>query len=138
MTIAKESEVSMGTILIVTTNPEFLRSIYLILGNRGYHLNATQSVGRGLKQIVSSVQPELVIIDIMMPLMTGVKTALRLRRWVPARTILLTAWEAEQDTLRRLDVDSPSCLSAPIKEDELIEWVDAVIKRQTEEVGVNP
>ncbi|MDO8577785.1 MAG: hypothetical protein Q7R50_01230 [Dehalococcoidales bacterium] len=129
MTMTAEPAVSKGTILVVTRDPEFQRSAYGILGNRGYSLYSTESVGRGLKNIVSSVAPNLAIID-MMPLLTGIKITLRMHRWAPTRTVLVGLWESDKNCIRRLDLEAPEYLSAPISAHELFEWVETLIAQR--------
>lgn len=132
MTPPEGREIASATILVITRDTEFLNSLRLILGDRRYQLSSSEAFGRGLKELADRLEPDLVIVDVQMPLMTGIKTALRLHRWSSVRTVLLTSWEAGQDTLRRLDVSEAGGLSAPISPGELVEWIDSIVKREKE------
>jgi len=130
MTITKGREIASATILVITRDPEFLNSLRLILGDKRYHLSSSENFGRGLKELTVRLEPDLVIVDIQMPSMTGVKTALRIHKWSSVRTVLLTSWETGRDALRRLDISQAGGLSSPIMSNELVEWIDSIVKRK--------
>ncbi len=128
MTINQDSPDSKGTILVVTRNPEFQLCAYNILRSRGYTINSTESIGRGLKEIVNSIIPKLVIID-MTPLTTGIKIAVRMHRWAAARTLLLDFLRGDQFGVRKLDLEAPGCMSSPITVDEFAGWVEDLVEK---------
>lgn len=130
MTSGRNPEITKGTILVVTRNPEFQLSAYNILRSKGYSISSTESIGRGLKEIINSVVPKLVIID-MIPLATGIKIAIRMHRWAAARTLLLSFLEGENNGIRKLDLDSPGYMSSPVSTDEFACMVESLVERHT-------
>ncbi len=128
----------VGSIMLVARDQDFLRVLQSILGKNHYRLTSTQDYGRSLRQVISAVQPMLIIVDLMAPAMTGIKTALRIRRWTPAATLLLTSWEAGPDALRRLDTQSANYLSEPIPTVELARWINEIVQRAAEDANQVP
>jgi DNA-binding response OmpR family regulator len=127
---ASKPKSSRGTILAVSNDQElvdFLRSVYK---NREYRFHESNAVDDKLTEVMSEIQPNIVIVDITMPLMTGVGIALRIHIDTIMPTILLTRWETDNGSVRLLDVHSPSGLSAPITAEELVERTDSIINGQ--------
>ena len=119
----------VARILVITKDEEFLNALYPVLGNQHLHVSSSEVSGRGLKDLINEIEPQLAIIDIEMPLRAGIKIALQIHNWSSVSTVLLTSWQTGQDALRRLDVNDPSGLSAPIKSADLAEWIDSIVKR---------
>lgn len=126
MNTTRKAEVSRGTILVVSRDPSFVDSLYSIFGDMGYQVVPAETYGYELLGILDKVTPNLAIIDIGMPSMLGVSTALLIRLHTAIPTILLTKWQTGSNTFRKLDVDSPGALSGPITSAELVNLVDSV------------
>jgi DNA-binding response OmpR family regulator len=105
-------------------------AVYNILGEDRYYLIGHDSVRRGLKGFINRIQPDLIIIDIMAPLMTGVYIALRVHRWSSVRTLLLSLSEMDRNELRGLDVNQDIGLGATVEPDKLVRKIDNLIKRR--------
>lgn len=120
---SKKAEISRGTILVVSKDHLFLDSLHSILGDLGYHVIPAEIYGYGLMDVVNEIMPNLAIIDIGMPSMTGIRTTLLLRIHTAIPTILLTKWQTDSNTFRKLDVNNPDALSGPITSDELVNLV---------------
>ena len=135
MTMTQKQQVSTSPILVITKDSGLLRALYRILGDSGNQLRSVEKVGRGAKKIINEINPKLIIVDIMMPLMRGVSIAMRIHEWSSARTVLLTSWRTEDDSLRRLDITSATGLSDPIKPEDLAEWITGIIKKQNSEIS---
>lgn len=129
MNTIRKAEVSRGTILVVSRDTYFMDSLYSLFGDLGYHVVPAETYGHELLGVLDKVTPNLAIIDIGMPSMLGVNTALLIRLYTTIPTILLTKWQTGSNTFRKLDVDSPGALSGPITSGELVKLVDSVNMR---------
>jgi two-component system KDP operon response regulator KdpE len=76
-------------------------------------------------------QPDLVILDIMMPVMDGLEAMRRIRQESRVPIILLTARTAGRDKVRGLDAGADDYITKPFDPDELSARVAAVLRRTT-------
>jgi len=74
-------------------------------------------------------EPDLVILDLMMPAMDGLETCERLRERSIVPILVVTALGEERDRVRALDAGADDCLVKPFGVDELIARVGAVLRR---------
>jgi len=89
------------------------------------------TAGNGLDalEMVTSRQPDLVIMDIMMPKMDGITTCERIRQFSSVPIIILTARGDEQDRVRGLNVGADDYVVKPFSATELVARVRAVLRR---------
>lgn len=74
-------------------------------------------------------EPDLVILDLMMPSMDGLETCARLRDWSTVPILVVTALGEERDRVRALDAGADDCLVKPFGVEELLARVGAVLRR---------
>jgi len=89
----------------------------------------TASNGLDALEMVSSQNPDLVIMDIMMPKMDGITTCERIRQFSNVPIIMLTARGEEQDRVRGLNVGADDYVVKPFSATELVARVRAVLRR---------
>ena len=85
----------------------------------GYRLSIAKSFGEELKSVLEADVPDLIVMDIMMPFMDGIEMSLRIRRWCQIPIMLLSAWGAGNDMVRRLDLGAEDYLTDPLDWSEL-------------------
>ena len=112
------------SILVISHDPALVEFIQSNLVQRGYRLISKRDAEYRLREVLKELKPDLVIVDIMAPGMSGIKISLYIRQWSPIPTILLSSWKAGKDKVRSLDVHSASCLSDPLGIDELMLWIN--------------
>ena len=83
----------------------------------------------GLEEAVRMQQPDLLILDVMLPDGDGFLAARRLRRFSPAPIIFLTARTAESDRITGFEVGGDDYLTKPFSNRELMLRVAAVLRR---------
>ncbi|MCP5031014.1 MAG: response regulator transcription factor [Actinomycetia bacterium] len=90
-----------------------------------------QQAATGLEALalVRHEEPDLVVLDIMMPHLDGYATCLRLREFTDVPTIVLTALGGEADIVHALDCGADDCLTKPFGVDELLARVRSVLRR---------
>jgi len=117
------------TVLVVSDDPVLKGLLHDHLGAMGYRIACTKSNGRELGEALYSENPDLAIIDIVMPWMDGIELCLRLRQRSQIPTIMLTTWGAGRDKLRGLDLGADSYLTEPFAVTELVGWVQKSLSR---------
>ena len=88
------------TILIIEDDEDIRESVKILLENEGFHVIEADNGMDGLHQI--SEDTDLVILDIMMPGISGIKTCEQIRKVSYVPILLLTAKSSENDKLSDL------------------------------------
>lgn len=122
------TEKSGSIIMAISKYPSFIGTLCYIFSCRGYSIDTSITNEFGLIEFVNKSQPNLIINDIMMPSMTGISIALRLRINTEVPTILISDWQTASNNFKTLNVDDPEILSSQISPNELVEWVDNIQK----------
>jgi DNA-binding response OmpR family regulator len=121
----------MAKILIVDDEPSIRFLIMATLEDEGYELfEATD--GREAAALVGSVQPDLIILDVMMPGLTGYELCAQLKQDSATRNIIvimLTAKGQEQDHLHSQQAGADRYLRKPFSPLELIAVVAALLEK---------
>jgi len=87
-------------------------------------MNGTEAL-----KVVELGQPDLVLLDIMMPDMDGFEVCRRVREWSQVPIIMLTARIDERDKVKCLDMGADDYISKPFGVEELVARVRAVLRR---------
>jgi DNA-binding response OmpR family regulator len=115
-------------ILVVDDEARYQHLVKVNLEAAGY-LVSTASNGEEALEMVSNRQPDLVILDVMMPRLDGFTTCERIRQFSSVPIIMLTAKGEEQDRVRGLNVGADDYVVKPFSATELIARVRAVLRR---------
>lgn len=118
------------TQLLVVDDEDDLRSMLsAALQHHGFDV-ATADGGRAALAHIPSVQPDLIVLDVMMPDLDGYEICRRLRRDGDRTPVLfLTARGTADDRVRGLTLGGDDYLPKPFSLDELVARVDAVLRR---------
>lgn len=114
------------TILTVDDDLHLLRLVARNLVFGGYEV-LTASDGELALEQIEAQQPDLVLLDVMMPRMDGLAVCQRVREFSTVPIIMLTA--REQDKVRALDLGADDYLTKPFSVDELLARVEAALRR---------
>jgi pilus assembly protein CpaE len=124
----------MAQILVIDDDANLLQMVKLMLQRVGHSVTTSSSGEEGL-QLAAKAQPDMAIIDVMMPGLSGYDVVRKLREDpLTARIpiIILTARSQPMDKHMALEAGANAFLSKPVTSQELIERVEAVLK-----AGVN-
>ncbi|MGA4539169.1 response regulator transcription factor [Uniformispora flossi] len=116
-------------ILVVDDEPAVREALESSLRYEGYHVRLA---GDGLAALdeVAREEPDLVILDVLMPRMDGLTAARRLRgRGETVPILMLTARDAVGDRVTGLDAGADDYLVKPFELDELFARVRALLRR---------
>lgn len=117
-------------VLVADDEAPILRLVRTKLQIDGYRV-VTASDGQEAVDAFENEQPDLIILDIMMPMMDGLEAMRRIREQSQVPIILLTARTAGRDKVRGLDSGADDYLTKPFDPDELSARVAAVLRRTT-------
>ena len=116
-------------ILIVDDEPEIVRGLEDNLRFEGYQTLVATNGEDGLR-LAASEAPDLVLLDIMMPRLSGWDVCRELRRkGIDVPIIMLTARGEEADRVRGLELGADDYLAKPFSLRELLARVRAVLRR---------
>ncbi|MCR8634753.1 response regulator transcription factor [Paenibacillus radicis (ex Xue et al. 2023)] len=115
-------------IMIVDDEPKILRFIAANLKSLG-HETLTCSNGPEALEAIDGFDPDLLLLDIMMPGMDGFQALQRLRSFSNVPVIILTARSDSSDKVQGLNLGADDYLTKPFSLDELFARVNAVLRR---------
>ena len=118
-------------ILIVEDEPPLVEVIRYNLENKGYR-TAVASDGEEALLLVAEETPDLVVLDWMLPNLSGIEVCRRLRQRAESRglpIIMLTARTEEKDRVQGLDAGADDFVAKPFSPRELIARIRAVLRR---------
>ncbi|WP_153800101.1 response regulator [Foetidibacter luteolus] len=124
-------------ILIADDEPDILEIISYNLAKEGYETYTAKDGNDAVEQ-ARKLQPDLIILDIMMPYKTGIEVC-QLLRSLPAfqdtLIIFLTALSDESSHIKGLDTGADDYVSKPISPKVLVSRVNALFRRINKEDG---
>jgi len=118
----------MKTILVVEDEREIARMVQTYLMREGYRVEVAFT-GEDGWAMFKSVQPDLVVLDLMLPGMHGLEVARRIRQGAATPIIMLTARTEEADRVAGLEMGADDYVTKPFSLRELAARVRAVLRR---------
>jgi CheY-like chemotaxis protein len=131
-----EATKAAGTILLVEDNGINKLYIETVLAEAGYRVLGAGNGKEALERL-DSVVPDLILMDIQMPVMDGLECARRIRSSAdPSRSsipiVALTGYAMEDDKKRCLEAGMRSFLSKPFEDEQIISVVKAELRKRGE------
>lgn len=115
-------------ILIVDDEPRYQQLVRVNLESDEYQVSTADN-GQEAIELVANEQPDLVLMDVMMPVMDGFTATERIREFSTVPIIILTAKGEERDRVRGLDAGADDYVVKPFSAQELLARVRAVLRR---------
>jgi two-component system response regulator MtrA len=100
----------------------------MILKKEGYQVEVAENGESGLEMAVQ-LQPDLILLDIMMPGVDGWEACREIRKITTAPIIYLTAKREESDIVRGLQLGADDFIPKPFRRHELTARIEAVLRR---------
>lgn len=117
-----------STILVVDDESRYRHLVRVNLEAGGYQV-ITASDGKEAVDSVSADNPDLVVMDILMPNMDGFAACERIRQFSNVPIIMLTARGEEQERVKGLNVGADDYVVKPFSATELVARIKAVLRR---------
>ncbi len=115
-------------VLVVDDEPRILKFLKLKLKASGYEVLTADNGLEALEQ-VQAQEPDLLVLDVVMPGMDGFETLKQVRALSSVSVIILSAKEANTDKVRGLELGADDYLAKPFNPDELVARIEAVKRR---------
>ncbi|MEW6716132.1 MAG: response regulator transcription factor [Chloroflexota bacterium] len=115
-------------ILIVDDDKKTVELIKLYLERDGYRVYVAYD-GRQALQIAHQSHPDLIVLDLMLPMVDGLDVCRILRSESEVPIIMLTAKATENDKLLGLDLGADDYITKPFSPRELIARIRAILRR---------
>jgi two-component system KDP operon response regulator KdpE len=106
-------------ILVIDDEQQILRALKTILGQQSYKLTTAATGDTGIALAAAS-QPDLIILDLGLPDMSGVEVCRKVREWTDIPIIILSAHDNEAEKVAALDAGADDYLTKPFGVDELL------------------
>lgn len=119
------------TVLVVDDESAIREMLGFILMREGYNYQTATNAEQAWRRIKESL-PDIILLDWMLPGMSGVELARRLKREPDTRhlpLIMLTARDDEEDKIRGLNVGADDYITKPFSPAELTARIKAVLRR---------
>lgn len=117
-----------AVILIVDDEPLYLRLMEANLVTEGYQV-IRASNGQEAVEMVAEKNPDLVLMDVMMPVMDGFTAIKRIREFSMVPLIMVTVKGDERDRVSGLDLGADDYILKPYSANELLARVRSVLRR---------
>ena len=116
-------------VLVVEDDPTVAEVVVAYLEREGYDVTWLTDGAEGLAHALAA-EPDLVILDLMLPSVDGLEVCRRLRATAPVPVIMLTARGDEDDRIMGLDLGADDYVAKPFSPRELVARVKAVLRRR--------
>jgi DNA-binding response OmpR family regulator len=116
------------TILVVEDEPDLATAIAQRITANGWSARVAGD-GASAVRAASQIKPDLVIMDIMLPVMDGIEAAKRIIAERPVPVLMLTARDSEADKVMGLSAGADDYMTKPFSPRELIARCEALLRR---------
>lgn len=115
-------------ILVVDDEEQIRRALLSILSVRGYEVGIAET-GEAAVELATREPPDLVVLDLTLPGISGLEVCRRLRRWYSGPILVLSVRDADSDKVATLDLGADDYLTKPFSAPELLARVRALLRR---------
>ncbi len=126
--------ISNPSVLVVEDEESFIEALQVGLRKEGFRVSVARD-GLQALEMFDVVNPDLVLLDVMLPKMSGLDVCRQLRKKTLTPIIMVTAKGAEIDTVVGLEVGADDYVSKPYRLRELVARMRAVMRHVPSERG---
>ncbi|WZG76624.1 Transcriptional regulatory protein CpxR [Mannheimia haemolytica] len=120
----------MSKILLIDDDIEFTELLTELLSLEGFKMKVVHNGLEGLNELESN-QYDLVLLDVMMPVLSGVKTLKRIRQKYSLPVLMLSARDDQIDRILGLELGADDYVPKPFNNRELVARMKAILRRTT-------
>lgn len=125
---------SIPTVLVVEDEESFVEALKVGLKREGFRVEVARD-GLQALEMFDLVQPDVILLDVMLPKMSGIDVCRQLRKKTMTPIIMVTAKGSEIDTVVGLEVGADDYVTKPYRLRELTARMRAVMRRIPMERG---
>ena len=123
-----------ATVLVVEDEDSFVEALTVGLKREGFRVQVARDGAEAL-DVFDAVRPDLVLLDVMLPKVSGIDVCRELRRRSSVPIIMVTAKGSEIDTVVGLEVGADDYVTKPYRLRELVARMRAVLRRRSIDPG---
>lgn len=116
-----------GRILVVEDEIAMARLLELALTHEGYQVHVEHDGKWGLAA-VTRFEPDLILLDLLLPGLSGREVCAEVRRFSTVPILMLTAMDSLEDKITGLDLGADDYMTKPFEMDELLARVRAALR----------
>ena len=121
-------------VLVIDDEPQILRALRTILAEHKFRVTTASTGEEGLT-LAAANPPDVVILDLGLPRMSGLEVCAQLREWTQVPVIVLSARDTEHDKVRALDKGADDYLTKPFGIDELLARIRVALRHSAQAQG---
>jgi DNA-binding response OmpR family regulator len=121
-------------ILIADDEPNIVAALEFLLKRRGYEVLVAQNGDQALA-LIEAHEPDLVVLDVMMPIRSGYEVCMRVRehaRWNQIKIIMLSAKGRDAEVTKGLSMGADLYVTKPFSTRELMAKVAALLEQDAD------
>jgi two-component system response regulator RegX3 len=118
------------TVLVVEDEESFIEALTIGLAREGFRVQVARD-GVAALAMFDAIQPDVLLLDVMLPKVSGIDVCRELRKRSRVPIIMVTAKGSEIDAVVGLEVGADDYVTKPYRIRELIARMRAVMRRQT-------
>jgi two-component system response regulator RegX3 len=122
--------VTNPTILVVEDEASFVDALQIGLTREGFHVEIATDGAQAL-EMFPKVEPDLVLLDVMLPRVSGLDVCRQIRQTSGVPIIMVTAKSGEIDTVVGLEVGADDYVTKPYRLRDLVARIRAQLRRNT-------
>jgi len=115
-------------ILVVEDEQSYREALQAGLGNEGFVVELAEDGLDGLRQFAAH-PPDLVLLDVLLPGLSGTEVCRRMKALAPVPVIMVSALDAEVDIVLGLELGAADYVTKPYRLRELLARIQAVLRR---------
>jgi two-component system response regulator RegX3 len=115
-------------ILLIEDEPSLVETVRYALEREGFSVDVARD-GRGALDRFDEVEPDLVILDLMLPIVPGLDVCRRIRESSTVPIVMVTAKDSEADKVAGLELGADDYVTKPFSVRELVSRVRAHLRR---------
>src|SRR5882762_11624329 len=123
-------------VLVIDDEPQILRALRINLSVRGYEVT-TAATGAQALRLAAEHKPDVIVLDLGLPDMSGIEVLQGLRGWLTAPVIVLSARTDSADKVGALDAGADDYVTKPFGMDELLARLRAAVRRAVVATGAD-
>lgn len=127
----------MANILVCDDDREIVDAIEIYLKQDGYHIFKAYD-GEQAMEIMKREEIHLLIMDVMMPRLDGIRATLKIREYSSIPIIMLSAKSEDTDKILGLNIGADDYITKPFNPLELVARVKSNLRRYTSLGSLNP
>ena len=125
---------SQPHILVIDDEPQILRALHTILVAKQFRVTTASRGNEGLT-LAAAQPPDVIILDLSLPDMSGFEVTERLREWTQVPIIVLSVRDSENDKVTALEKGADDYLTKPFGIEELLARIRVALKHSAQAMG---